>query len=52
MIETWTKSGLLKFREQVVDGLDNTLDAFRSIYTGTSKGRFMVKLAEVDDPED
>ncbi|MBI5894688.1 MAG: NADP-dependent oxidoreductase, partial [Desulfobacterales bacterium] len=39
LIETWTKCGLLKFREHVVEGLENTLDAFRSIYTGTSKGR-------------
>jgi NADPH-dependent curcumin reductase CurA len=52
LIETWTKSGLLTFREHVVDGLHNTLDAFRSIYTGTSKGRLMVKLADVTDPAD
>lgn len=50
LLETWTKSGLIQFKEDIVEGLENTLDAFRTLFTGENKGRLMVKLADVNDP--
>tara|TARA_B110000503_G_scaffold119739_1_gene181804 strand:- start:867 stop:1910 length:1044 start_codon:yes stop_codon:yes gene_type:complete len=40
------KSGELKHREQIVDGLDNTIDTFRGLFVGANHGRLMVKLAD------
>ncbi|MBE0596496.1 MAG: NADP-dependent oxidoreductase [Desulfuromonadales bacterium] len=51
MLETWTKSGILQFREDIVEGLGNTLSAFRTLFTGENKGRLMMKLADANDPD-
>ena len=48
VLERWYKSGLLQHREEVVPGLENTVDAFRRLFTGENRGRLIVKLA---DPE-
>ena len=40
------KSGELKHREQIVDGLDNTIETFRGLFVGANHGRLMIKLAD------
>lgn len=38
--------GELKFKEQIVEGLDQTLPTFRTLFTGGNDGRLMIKLAD------
>jgi hypothetical protein len=40
----WLASGAVKSRETVVDGLDNTLDAFLGLFKGENTGKMLVKL--------
>jgi len=40
----WAAAGKLQFRETVVDGLDNTLDAFLAMMRGENVGKMVVKL--------
>ncbi|MBT0567327.1 NADP-dependent oxidoreductase [Williamsia sp. CHRR-6] len=42
----WIADGSLRYREDVTDGLDNTLDAFRAMLTGASFGKTVVRIAE------
>lgn len=41
----WHKAGLIRQAETVFDGLDKSLDAFWSLFTGGNLGRTLVKLA-------
>lgn len=41
----WIKSGELKYRETVVEGLENAPSAFRMLFTGENFGKLMVKVA-------
>lgn len=40
----WIKSGELKVREQITEGLDNVFDAFHSMLTGKNFGKAVVKV--------
>jgi NADPH-dependent curcumin reductase CurA len=40
----WAGQGKLQFRETVVEGLDNTLDAFLKMMRGENVGKMVVKL--------
>ena len=40
----WLASGAVRSRETVVDGLDNTLDAFLGLFRGENTGKMLVKL--------
>jgi hypothetical protein len=40
----WLREGKLKFRVDVVDGLDKAVDALRSMYTGANQGKLMVQI--------
>ncbi len=40
------KRGELQYKEQIVDGLDNAIDAFSGLFTGANEGRLLVKLAD------
>lgn len=40
----WAATGKLHFRETVVEGLDNTLDAFLQMMRGENVGKMVVKL--------
>jgi len=40
----WLASGAVKSRETVVDGLDNTLDAFLGLFTGANTGKMLIRL--------
>jgi NADPH-dependent curcumin reductase CurA len=40
----WVASGAVKSRETVVEGLDNTLDAFLGLFKGENTGKMLVRL--------
>ena len=40
----WVKEGKIKFKEDVVEGLENTPEAFLKLFKGTNKGKLMVKI--------
>ncbi|XOV85719.1 MAG: NADP-dependent oxidoreductase [bacterium] len=42
----WIKEGKLKYRETVVEGIENAPQAFRMLFTGENFGKLMVKVAE------
>lgn len=42
----WIQSGDLKYRESIVEGLENAPDAFRMLFTGENFGKLMIKVAE------
>lgn len=44
----WIADGHLKYRETVVDGLENAPEAFRMLFTGENFGKLLIKVA---DPE-
>ncbi len=41
----WIQSGELKYRETVVEGLENAPEAFKMLFTGENFGKLMVKVA-------
>ncbi|MNY62886.1 putative NADP-dependent oxidoreductase YfmJ [compost metagenome] len=40
----WLQSGQLRFREQIVDGLENSLDTFNRLFDGSHSGKLLVRL--------
>jgi len=42
----WLAEGKLVYKEHVVDGLENALDAFHMLFDGRNTGRLMVKIAD------
>ncbi|MEU1401948.1 NADP-dependent oxidoreductase [Streptomyces sp. NPDC005728] len=40
----WVASGALKYRETVVEGIENTLEAFLGVLRGDNTGKMIVKL--------
>ena len=42
---SWIASGQVKSRDTVVDGLDQTLDAFLGLFSGANTGKMLVKLS-------
>jgi NADPH-dependent curcumin reductase CurA len=40
----WLKSGKVKSRDTVVNGLDHTLDAFLGLFEGANTGKMLVRL--------
>jgi len=44
----WIRSGKIKYREDIVDGLENTVDAFQGLLTGRNRGKLLIRVA--DDP--
>jgi NADPH-dependent curcumin reductase CurA len=49
ILADWVKQGKITIKEDIVNGLENAPDAFFSMLSGTSKGKQLVKLAEIDD---
>lgn len=43
-LSTWIKNGDLKFKENVVDGFENTVDAFLGLFEGENLGKQIVKI--------
>lgn len=42
----WLDEGRLKFREEVVDGFENTLTIFRRLFDGTNQGKLIIRVEE------
>jgi len=42
----WVMADKLKFREEVIDGLDSVLPAFLKLFDGSNKGKLVVRLSE------
>ena len=42
---TWIASGQMKFEETVMDGIEKAPDAFMGLFTGSNKGKMLVKLS-------
>ena len=40
----WLANGTVKSKETVVDGLDNTLDAFLGLFAGANTGKMLIRL--------
>eukprot|EP01083_Nonionella_stella_P034239 93746_1 len=45
----WTKNEKVVTRHTVVEGFENTVDAFMGLFTGTNIGKMIVKVADVGD---
>ena len=39
-------AGKIKFKEDIVDGLDNILPAFHKLFDGSNQGKLMVRIPE------
>ncbi|MDQ0219087.1 NADP-dependent oxidoreductase [Peribacillus cavernae] len=44
----WLQEGKLKYEETIVEGFENTPDAFLGLFKGTNKGKQLVKVADPD----
>lgn len=42
----WVREGKIKYRETIVEGFDNTVDAFLGLFRGDNIGKQLVKVAE------
>jgi len=42
----WMRSGELKYRLHIEDGLENAVDALRLLYTGGNNGKLMVRIGK------
>lgn len=43
-MSAWLKNGTVRSQETVVEGLDQTLEAFLGLFSGTNTGKMLVKL--------
>lgn len=48
-LNQWYRDGELTYRETIVDGLENTPEAFFGLFTGENIGKQLVKVAEPSD---
>jgi NADPH-dependent curcumin reductase CurA len=44
----WVRNGKLKYRETIVDGLENAPEAFLMLFKGTNFGKLLIRVAEPD----
>ncbi|MCI1694234.1 NADP-dependent oxidoreductase [Aneurinibacillus aneurinilyticus] len=42
----WVQEGKIKYKENIVEGFENTIDAFLGLFTGENLGKQIVKVAE------
>ena len=45
-LTSWFKDGKLKYKEDVVEGLENVVEAFRGLLKGKNFGKLIIKLAD------
>ena len=43
-LEKWYLEGKLKYREDVVEGLDNMVEAFQGLLRGDNFGKLLIKV--------
>jgi NADPH-dependent curcumin reductase CurA len=43
-MEPMVRDGRMKYRQTVVEGLENALDALRGLFNGQNIGKMMVKI--------
>lgn len=48
-IRGWLAAGKLKFAEDIVDGLENTVSAYSRLFTGANRGKLLVRLSDEAD---
>lgn len=51
-LRRWLDEGKLHFREDIVDGLENTVDAYSRLFSGKNEGKLLVRLNADADRED
>ena len=42
----WIKDGKVVNKHTIVDGFENTIDAFMGLFSGTNIGKMIVKVAD------
>jgi NADPH-dependent curcumin reductase CurA len=42
----WLMEGKLKYREEIVDGLDNILPTFLRLFDGSNAGKLVIRIPE------
>jgi len=42
----WVSKGQIRYEETILEGFDNTVDAFLKLFTGANLGKLLVKVAE------
>jgi NADPH-dependent curcumin reductase CurA len=47
-VGAWVRSGEVRYKEHVVEGLDNAVDAFLGLFSGANFGKLLVRVS--DDP--
>lgn len=45
-IRGWLEAGQLKFAEDIVGGLENTVEAYARLFTGENRGKLLVRLTD------
>ncbi len=45
-MSAWLKEGKIKFREDIVDGLENAPQAFIGLLEGKNFGKLVIRVAE------
>ena len=50
-ISRWMAEGKIKVRTEVVDGLENALQAVKKLYTGENTGKLMIRVKDVSPAE-
>ena len=46
-LSAWMAAGKIKFRQDVVDGLENALEAVKKLFTGANTGKLMIRVEDV-----
>jgi len=46
-IRQWLREDKIKFAEHIIEGIENTVDAYRMLFTGENNGKLLVKVADL-----
>ena len=44
-MENWIKNGQIKYREEIIDGLENALEAFIGLLNGDNFGKRVIRVS-------
>ncbi len=42
----WIRDGKVRYREDIVQGLENTVEAFQGLLTGRNRGKLIIQVGE------